>query len=134
MKREYILLIAVGVPLLVIRLILPYVVLNYANRALANLKVFFAGRVAEKLSCDDISSGASNDIQRATALARMMVCDWGMSDALGPVSYRHDESGAVWEGLPQLFSCVAAVMVRAATFLSTGPQQRRRSKMAARPC
>ena len=44
------------------------------------------GRVAEELSQDDITTGAGNDIERATELARKMVCDWGMSD-LGPLSF-----------------------------------------------
>ena len=70
------------------------------KRVLAELKVGFAGRAAEKLCCDDISSGASSDIRRGTAMARTMVCDWGMSDLLGPVTYQHDEAGAAWEGLP----------------------------------
>ncbi len=45
------------------------------------------GRVAEKLVLDDISTGASNDIQRATAIARDMITKYGMSDRLGPISY-----------------------------------------------
>ena len=45
------------------------------------------GRVAEKLALDDISTGASNDIERATKIARAMVTTFGMSDALGPMSY-----------------------------------------------
>ncbi len=45
------------------------------------------GRVAEKLALDDISTGASNDIERATKIARAMVTTYGMSDALGPISY-----------------------------------------------
>ena len=46
-----------------------------------------AGRVAEELRFDDISSGAANDIERATKLAHQMVCEFGMSEILGPVSY-----------------------------------------------
>jgi len=51
------------------------------------------GRVAEKLVMDDISSGASNDIQRATEIARKMVTRYGMSDELGPIAFgsEHDE-------------------------------------------
>ncbi|MGI6578046.1 MAG: ATP-dependent zinc metalloprotease FtsH [Eubacteriales bacterium] len=51
------------------------------------------GRVAEKLVLDDISSGASNDIQRATEIARKMVTRYGMSDELGPIAFgsEHDE-------------------------------------------
>ena len=51
------------------------------------------GRVAEELCCDDISGGASNDIQRATEIARKMVTTYGMSDTLGPIVFGtgHDE-------------------------------------------
>ncbi len=45
------------------------------------------GRAAEKLVFNRLTTGASNDIERATALARKMVCEWGMSDNLGPLSY-----------------------------------------------
>ena len=45
------------------------------------------GRVAEKLALDDISTGASNDIERATKIARAMVTTYGMSDDLGPMTY-----------------------------------------------
>ena len=48
---------------------------------------FLGGRVAEQLKLDDISTGASNDIQRATAIARDMVSKYAMSDSLGPVCY-----------------------------------------------
>lgn len=49
------------------------------------------GRVAEKLALDDISTGASNDIERATKIARAMVTTFGMSDELGPMSYGTSE-------------------------------------------
>ena len=49
------------------------------------------GRVAEKLTLDDISTGASNDIQRATDIARSMVTKYGMSDALGPIVYGENQ-------------------------------------------
>ena len=49
--------------------------------------VLLGGRVAEKLILDDISTGASNDLQRATGIARDMVAKYGMSDSIGPVSY-----------------------------------------------
>ncbi len=48
---------------------------------------YMGGRVAEKLVLDDISTGASNDIDRATKLARSMVVKYGMSDELGPISF-----------------------------------------------
>ncbi len=50
------------------------------------------GRVAEKIFLDDISTGASNDIERATKMARSMVTRYGFSEKLGPVVYGHDES------------------------------------------
>lgn len=50
------------------------------------------GRVAELLVLDDISTGASNDIQRATSIARAMVTQYGMSDRLGTINYDSDES------------------------------------------
>ncbi len=51
------------------------------------------GRVAEKIALDDISTGASNDLERATAIAKKMVTKYGMSDSLGPVVYgsEHEE-------------------------------------------
>ncbi|HVY60883.1 MAG TPA: cell division protein FtsH, partial [Planctomycetota bacterium] len=59
---------------------------------LGTLTVLFAGRIAEELCCGDISAGASNDIERASDLARRMVCEWGMSDELGPINYANEES------------------------------------------
>jgi cell division protease FtsH len=56
-----------------------------------NLMMLYAGRIAEELFCDDITSGASNDIERATDLARRMVCEWGMSDDVGPINYSDGE-------------------------------------------
>ena len=47
----------------------------------------FGGRVAEEFIFHDVSTGASNDIERATDLARKMVCEWGMSDDIGPIHY-----------------------------------------------
>ena len=57
----------------------------------AQLCVFFAGRIAEEMFCNDITSGAQSDIAQATVLARKMVLDWGMSPQLGPVNYANDE-------------------------------------------
>lgn len=57
------------------------------------IAIMLGGRVAEKLVLDDISTGASNDIERATGLARKMVTQYGMSDLIGPVEFGsgHDE-------------------------------------------
>ncbi len=54
--------------------------------------VLLGGRVAEKLILDDISTGASNDIERATNIARAMVTKYGFSDKLGPIVYGTDEN------------------------------------------
>ncbi|MEK7865519.1 MAG: cell division protein FtsH, partial [Planctomycetota bacterium] len=58
---------------------------------LKQISYAFGGRAAEELFCSDISSGAQNDIKHATGLATMMVCEWGMSENLGPVSYMDTE-------------------------------------------
>ncbi len=57
-----------------------------------NIVVLLGGRAAEKLILDDISTGASNDIERATDTARSMVTRYGFSDKLGPVVYGHDDN------------------------------------------
>ncbi len=57
--------------------------LKYVN---AQLAILMGGRVAEELTQDDVTTGAGNDIERATELARQMVCEWGMSE-LGPLNY-----------------------------------------------
>ena len=62
------------------------------NEMLESLVVLLGGRVAEALVLDDISTGASNDIERATKTAHAMVTKYGMSDALGPVRYGSDNS------------------------------------------
>lgn len=63
----------------------------YATRSemLNELKVLLGGRVAEALVLKEISSGASNDLQRATSLARQMICEYGMSPELGPMTFGH---------------------------------------------
>ena len=62
---------------------------NYSSRneMFETIVSFLGGRVAESLKLCDISTGASNDLQRATAIAHDMVAKYGMSDAVGPVSY-----------------------------------------------
>ena len=62
-----------------------------------NIITLLGGRVAEKLILDDISTGASNDIERATAIARNMVTKYGFSDKLGPMVYGSDQ-GEVFLG------------------------------------
>ncbi len=57
---------------------------------MALLQVCFAGRIAEEIFCDDISSGAQSDFQQATRIAKQMILTWGMSDQLGLISYEPD--------------------------------------------
>jgi cell division protease FtsH len=65
--------------------------LVYTKRyCFAQLQVCFAGRIAEELFCDDISSGAQSDIKMATQIAREMVSTWGMGTELGPIDYGGD--------------------------------------------
>jgi len=56
----------------------------YCDRLLIQL---MGGREAERLVLNQMTTGAGNDIERATALARKMVCEWGMSDKLGPMTF-----------------------------------------------
>jgi cell division protease FtsH len=70
----------------------------YRRQALAAIKVCFGGRLSEELCMGDISAGASMDIRQATSIARRMVCDWGMSQRLGPVRYAPAEETAPWGG------------------------------------
>lgn len=67
---------------------------EYCNSVLARL---LGGRAAESLILDTMSTGAGNDLERATDLARKMVCNWGMSPEIGPVSFS-DEHGPVFIG------------------------------------
>ncbi|MHC4644514.1 MAG: ATP-dependent zinc metalloprotease FtsH [Planctomycetota bacterium] len=57
---------------------------------IALMQVCFAGRIAEEMFCDDVSSGAQNDIEQATRIARQMILTWGMSSELGLISYGPD--------------------------------------------
>lgn len=61
------------------------------NELLETICTLLAGRVSEQLTFDDITTGAQNDIERATKIARAMVCEYGMSD-LGPVQLEQSES------------------------------------------
>ncbi len=66
---------------------------HYSSRTemLDDIAVLLGGRVAEAIKLEDISTGASNDIERATSIARAMVTQYGMSEALGPVCYNSNE-------------------------------------------
>ncbi|MCX7983043.1 MAG: ATP-dependent zinc metalloprotease FtsH [Syntrophales bacterium] len=58
---------------------------------LKNIAVLLGGRAAEELVLKDFTTGAGNDIERATNIARKMVCEWGMSDLMGPLSFGKKE-------------------------------------------
>jgi len=58
---------------------------------LNNLVILFGGRVAEELVLEQMTTGAGNDIEKATDLARRMVCEWGMSEKLGPMTFGKKE-------------------------------------------
>ncbi|HEB69142.1 MAG TPA: ATP-dependent metallopeptidase FtsH/Yme1/Tma family protein [Desulfobulbus sp.] len=65
---------------------------THAKKFLLNsISILFGGRVAEKIIFDEITTGAGNDIERASDLARKMVCEWGMSEELGPLTYGKKE-------------------------------------------
>jgi cell division protease FtsH len=58
---------------------------------LNRLAIILGGRAAEKIVFEDVSTGAADDLKKATQLARRMVCQWGMSEKLGPVTFRQGE-------------------------------------------
>ncbi len=65
---------------------------TYASEYLLNnLVILFGGRVAEELVLKQVTTGAGNDIEKATDLARRMVCEWGMSEKLGPMTFGKKE-------------------------------------------
>lgn len=75
--------------------------LNLSKSKATNMIAFlFGGRAAEEVVFKDFTTGAGNDIERATELARRMVCEWGMSDKLGPLAYEKRE-GPVFLGMQQ---------------------------------
>ncbi len=75
--------------------------LNLSKTKAENMIAFlFGGRAAEELVFKDVTTGAGNDIERATDIARRMVCEWGMSEKLGPLAYEKRE-GPIFLGLNQ---------------------------------
>jgi cell division protease FtsH len=65
---------------------------NYHREYLLdNIAILMGGRVAEELVPEKISTGAGNDLERATELARKMVCEWGMSEKMGPLTFGKKE-------------------------------------------
>ena len=73
--------------------------LSFSKKQAENWIAFaFGGRAAEAIVYEDFTAGAANDIERATQLARRMVCEWGMSEKLGPLAYEKSE-GPVFLGM-----------------------------------
>jgi cell division protease FtsH len=68
------------------------------SKAINMISFLFGGRAAEEIVFGDITTGAGNDIERATDIARRMVCEWGMNEKLGPLSYEKTE-GPVFLGM-----------------------------------
>ena len=65
---------------------------NYSREYLNDrIAILFGGRIAEQVTMREITTGAGNDLDRATELARKMVCEWGMSDAMGPLTFGKKE-------------------------------------------
>jgi cell division protease FtsH len=65
---------------------------NYSKNYLKDMiAILLGGRIAEELTTGNITTGAGNDLERATDLARKMVCEWGMSDAMGPLTFGKKE-------------------------------------------
>jgi len=65
---------------------------TYNKESLLNrIAILMGGRVAEEIVLGEISTGAGNDIERATDMARKMICEWGMSEKLGPISFGKKE-------------------------------------------
>ena len=65
---------------------------NYSRDHLEDqIAILLGGRVAEEITMDSLTTGAGNDLERATDLARKMVCEWGMSDAMGPLAFGKKE-------------------------------------------
>ena len=71
----------------------------WKTEILDQLAILMGGRAAEEVFVGDISSGAKQDIERATQLARSMVCEWGMSDLLGTVTYDERSEGGQYLGM-----------------------------------
>jgi cell division protease FtsH len=61
---------------------------DYLNDQIA---ILLGGRIAEEITMDSLTTGAGNDLERSTELARRMVCEWGMSDAMGPLTFGKKE-------------------------------------------
>ncbi len=95
--------------------------LNLSRSKAINMIAFlFGGRAAEKIVFNELTTGAGNDIERATDIARKMVCEWGMSDKLGPLSYEKSDSpvfmGMGGQSKPREYSEAKAEQIDAEVF------------------
>src|SRR5262249_8990338 len=61
---------------------------DYLNDRIA---ILLGGRIAEEITTNSLTTGAGNDLERSTEMARQMVCEWGMSDAMGPLTFGKKE-------------------------------------------
>jgi cell division protease FtsH len=65
---------------------------NYSREYLSDqIAILLGGRLAEEITMNSLTTGAGNDLERATEMARRMVCEWGMSDAMGPLTFGKKE-------------------------------------------
>jgi cell division protease FtsH len=65
---------------------------NYSREYLMDrIAILLGGRIAEEITIGSITTGAGNDLERATEMARQMVCEWGMSEAMGPLTFGKKE-------------------------------------------
>src|SRR5574337_536774 len=79
---------------------------------LLHIKMLMGGRAAEELAYHTTTTGAGNDLARATDMARKMVCEWGMSRAFGPVAFgRRETTGGGGEENAKTFSEATAVEI-----------------------
>lgn len=77
-----------------------------------HIKVLMGGRAAEELVFNTTTTGAGNDLARATDMARKMVCEWGMSEAFGPVAFgNHESTGSGEESASKKFSDATAMEI-----------------------
>ena len=114
--------------------------LNYGQHYLEDrLAIMLGGRCAEKLVFDEVSSGAANDLQQATVLARHMVTEWGMNESLGPLNFHQDNQSYPGHELvlrkdysehtAELIDSEVAAMVRNAEKRSIGLLQEHRDQL-----
>lgn len=77
-----------------------------------HIKVLMGGRAAEELVFNTTTTGVGNDLARATDMARKMVCEWGMSEAFGPVAFgNHESTGSSEESAHNSFSEATTVEI-----------------------